>query len=71
VCLAAHLHLAASLPNFLILEEGDTNPQVCTELFGSWHDSRAYFLPPVGPGLGLQISDAFVREHRVPVEQSR
>ena len=71
VCLAAHLHLAASLPNFLILEEGDTNPQVCTELFGSWHDSRAYFLPPAGPGLGLQISDAFVREHRVPVEQSR
>jgi galactonate dehydratase len=71
VCLAAHLHLAASLPNFLILEEGDTNPEVCTELFGSWRDSRAYFLPPEGPGLGLQISDAFVREHRVPVQQSR
>jgi galactonate dehydratase len=71
VCLAAHLHLGASLSNFLILEEGDTNPEVCAELFGSWRDSRASFLPPEGPGLGLRISDAFVREHRVPVEQSR
>jgi galactonate dehydratase len=71
VCLAAHLHLGASLSNFLILEEGDTNPAVCTELFGSWHDSRAFFLPPDGPGLGLRISDAFVREHRVSIEESR
>jgi galactonate dehydratase len=71
ICLAAHLHLGASLPNYLILEEGDTNPEVCTELFGSWHDSRAFFLPPEGPGLGLRISEAFVREHRVPIEQSK
>jgi len=71
VCLAAHLALGASLPNFLILEEGDTIPAECTELFGSWHDSRAFFLPPAGPGLGMHLSDAFVREHRVPLEQSR
>lgn len=70
VCLTAHLHLGVSLPNFLILEEGDTNPKVCAELMGSWHDSRAFFLPPEGPGLGLRISDEFVREHRVPVEKS-
>jgi galactonate dehydratase len=71
VCLAAHLALGASIPNFLILEEGDTIPAECTELFGSWHDSHAFFLPPEGPGLGLHLSDAFVREHRVPLEQSK
>jgi galactonate dehydratase len=71
VCLAAHLHLGASMANFLILEEGDTDPKICEEIFGSWRDSRAYFLPPERPGLGLSISDAFVREHRVSLEQSK
>ncbi len=71
ICLAAHLHLAASSSSFLILEEGDTDPAVCGELFGSWHDSRAYFLPPERPGLGIQISDSFLREHRVSLEQSK
>jgi galactonate dehydratase len=71
VCLAAHLHLAASMANFLILEEGDTDPKVCNEIFGSWHDSRAYFLPPERPGLGLTFSDAFVSAHRVSLEESK
>jgi galactonate dehydratase len=71
VCLAAHLHLGTSLANFLILEEGDTDPRVCNEIFGSWHDSRAYFLVPEGPGLGLQLSNDFIREHRVSLDQAK
>jgi galactonate dehydratase len=67
VCLAAHLHIGAALSNFLILEEGDTDAKVCQELFGSWQDNRAYFLPPEGPGLGLKISADFLREHRVDI----
>jgi len=70
VCLAAHLHLSASLSNFVILEEGTTDPVLNRELFGDWRDSRAYFLPPESPGLGIRLSDAFVREHRVDAERS-
>ncbi|HYM11633.1 MAG TPA: mandelate racemase/muconate lactonizing enzyme family protein [Bryobacterales bacterium] len=70
VCLAAHLHLSAAMADFLILEEGETDPALNRELFGEWHDSRAYFLPPEGPGLGLQISDALLREHAVDLDKA-
>jgi galactonate dehydratase len=70
ICLTAHLHIGAALSNFLILEEGDTDPKVCHELMGNWQDSRAYFLPPEGPGLGLKISDDFLREHRVAIDKA-
>jgi galactonate dehydratase len=70
VCLAAHLHLSAAMSNFVILEEGSTDPVLNRELFGSWRDSWAYFLPPESPGLGVHLSDAFVREHSVDEERS-
>jgi hypothetical protein len=53
------------MSNFVILEEGNTDPVLNRELFGSWHDSRAYFLPPESPGLGISFSDAFLPGHRV------
>ena len=70
VCLAAHLHLSAAMANFLILEEGNTDPALCRELFGTWQDSRSEFAAPEGPGLGVRISDAYVREHRVDAEKA-
>ena len=64
VCLAAHLHLATSMSNFMILEEGKTDPAVNKEIFpGGWQDSRSYFLAPETPGLGLKFSADYVREH--------
>ena len=63
VCLAAHMHLATSMPNFMILEEGHDRNAEGKELFGGWQDSRAYFLPPEKPGLGLKFSDDYLREH--------
>jgi len=71
VCLAAHLHLSAALSNFLILEEGNTNPGLNRQLFGSWHDSRAYFLPSESPGLGPRFSDAFLRDHAIDVRKAQ
>jgi len=71
VCLAAHLHLSAALSNFLILEEGNTNPDLNRQLFGSWQDSRAYFLPSESPGLGLRFSDAFLKEHAIDVRKAQ
>jgi len=70
VCLAAHLHLSAAMSNFVILEEGNTDPMLNRELFGTWRDSRAYFHSPESPGLGIKLSPAFVREHRVGPESS-
>jgi galactonate dehydratase len=71
VCLAAHLHLAASSPNFSILEQGRLNPNspadvaLLRELFGEWRADPAHFYPPERPGLGLTMSPEYVREHSV------
>jgi len=67
VCLAAQLHLSAATPNFLIFEEGRTDPLVCTEWFGHWEDSRAFFRVPESPGLGLKISEAAIRAQAVDI----
>lgn len=61
ICHAAHLHICAALPNFVIYEEGRTDPAVCKEWFGAWKDSRAHFFAPEGPGLGLTLGDAAIK----------
>jgi galactonate dehydratase len=71
VCLAAHLHLSAAMSNFVILEEGNTNPDLNRQLFGSWRDSRAYFQVPESPGLGLRFSDAFLKEHAIDIPKAQ
>jgi len=70
VCLAAHLHLSAAMTNFLILEEGMTDPAMCRDLFGTWTGSRAYFPVPEKPGLGIKLSDEFIREHSIPIDKA-
>ncbi len=67
VCLAAQLHLSAATPNFVIFEEGRTDPLVCKEWFGEWEDSRAYFRVPESPGLGIKISEAAIRAQSVDI----
>jgi galactonate dehydratase len=70
VCLAAQLHLSVATPNFVIFEEGRTDPLVCKEWFGAWEDSRAYFKVPEAPGLGIKISEAAIRAQSVPIDQA-
>lgn len=70
VCLAAQLHLSTATPNFLIFEEGRTDPLVCREWFGEWEDSRAYFHVPESPGLGIKISEAAIRAQTVPIDKA-
>jgi len=73
VCLAAHLHLAASSTNFSILEQGRLNPndardgELLRQLFGDWQLDPAYFRAPERPGLGLTMSSEYVREHSVDI----
>jgi galactonate dehydratase len=70
VCLAAYLYTCRATSNFTILEEGGTDPVVCRELFGSWQDRRSLFLVSQTSGLGLNISDTYVRQHKVSADLS-
>jgi galactonate dehydratase len=68
VCSAASIHLAASIPNFLIMEEGGAwrERDVYNAVFqGGWKADSAFWTIPEAPGLGLDLSPEFVREHRV------
>jgi galactonate dehydratase len=68
VCSAASIHLAASTPNFLIMEEGGAwrEKDVYNTVFtAGWKADSAYWRVPEEPGLGIDLSPDFIREHRV------
>lgn len=66
VCTAASLHIAASSPNFLIMEEGNTNVAQYNDIFTEgWKPSLAYWNVPESPGLGVDLTPAFLREYEV------
>ncbi len=68
VCTAASMHVAASIPNFVIMEEGNTNPADYQEIFtGGWKHSFAEWKVPEAPGLGVDFSPAFLKERTVKV----
>ena len=67
VCTAATLHLCTSMANYLIIEQGSTNTALYNDIFtGGWKDSLAEMWVPEGPGLGVDFSPAFVKEHGTP-----
>jgi galactonate dehydratase len=69
VCTAASLHVAASSPNFLIMEEGNTRVEQYNEIFvGGWKATMAEWQVPEAAGLGLDFSPAFLKEHTVKTE---
>ena len=66
VCTAASLHVAASSPNFLIMEEGNTRVQEYNDIFvGGWKPTLAAWKVPESPGLGVDFSPEFLTAHRV------
>jgi len=68
VCTAASMHLAASIPNFLIMEEGNTQTSEYNDIFaGGWKQTLAEWRVPEAPGLGVDISPQFLRERAVKV----
>ncbi len=71
VCAAASIHVAASLPNFLIMEEGSAYREVQafnTVFKGGWKADAAWWSIPEGPGLGVDISPEYLREHQIKPE---
>jgi galactonate dehydratase len=66
VCTAASIHVAASIPNFLIMEEGNKDTSQYGEIFvGGWKQNLAWWDVPVAPGLGVDLSPAFLKEYEV------
>ena len=64
VCTAAAVHIAASIPNFVIMEEGNTNPTDYNEIFiGGWKPNLTEWTIPETPGLGVDFSPQYLKEH--------
>jgi L-alanine-DL-glutamate epimerase-like enolase superfamily enzyme len=61
---AANVHLAATLPNLLMVETIETGGAFHRALIGdAIAYDEGYLLPPVGPGLGIEIDEALARAH--------
>ena len=64
ICTAASLHLVTSIANFLILEQGASNTAAYSEIFpGGWKESLSEMWVPEVPGIGVDFSPAYVKEH--------
>lgn len=69
VCTAASIHVAASIPNFLIMEEGNKQTDQYGQLFrDGWKQNLAHWEVPSSPGLGIDLPPEFLREYTVKVD---
>jgi galactonate dehydratase len=66
ICTAASLHLVTSIANFVILEQGASNTAAYRDIFpGGWKESLSEMWVPEVPGIGVDFSPAYVKEHAV------
>lgn len=66
ICTAASMHVAASVPNFLIMEEGNREVAQYPSIFkDGWQARSDYWLTPESPGLGADLAPEFLREFEV------
>jgi galactonate dehydratase len=69
ICTAASIHVAASIPNFVIMEEGNTNVESYPAFFKEgWTPRLDYWSVPDSPGLGVDIPPDMLREIAVKTE---
>ena len=69
VCTAASIHVAASIPNFVIMEEGNTNTRQYADIFkDGWKSTMSHWEVPESPGLGVDLTPEFLKEYSVKVE---
>jgi galactonate dehydratase len=62
ICTAASIHLAASIPNFLIMEEGNRNVEQYSRIFLKGWDARSDYWPVSdAPGLGIDIPPTLLK----------
>jgi galactonate dehydratase len=68
VCTAASIHVAASIPNFVIMEEGAKSVEMYPQLFvDGWEGRLDYWTVSDAPGLGIDLPPEFVKEFQVRV----
>jgi len=68
MCTAASIHVAASIPNFTIMEEGNRSIEQYSNIFkDGWKAGLDAWTVPESPGLGADFSPAFVKEFSVSV----
>jgi galactonate dehydratase len=66
ICTSASIHLAASIPNFVIMEEGSSATARYNDIFlGGWKQRLDYWVIPEHPGLGVDISPQLLKEIEV------
>ncbi|MBI3679738.1 MAG: mandelate racemase/muconate lactonizing enzyme family protein [Acidobacteria bacterium] len=66
ICTAASMHVAASIPNFLIMEEGNRQTEQYQRIFkDGWKHSFSHWEVPESPGLGVDLTPEFLREYEV------
>ena len=64
ICTVASIHACVSIPNFLILEFFEPDEAVFNEIIpGGLRGDRGSIPPIEGPGLGITISDDFLKKH--------
>jgi galactonate dehydratase len=69
VCTAASIQVAASIPNFLIMEEGFRDTNDYKDLFvGGWKATLSHWEVPDAPGLAIDISPDYLRDHQVKID---
>jgi galactonate dehydratase len=69
VCTAASIHVAASIPNFLIMEEGFRETSDYKDLFvNGWKTNLSHWEIPDAPGIGIDLSPEYVRDHTVKID---
>ena len=65
ICTIASLHACHSIPNFLILEFFEPDEQVFREMVvGGLRSDRGSVYPVMAPGLGINITDDFLRKYK-------
>jgi galactonate dehydratase len=66
ICTAASIHVAASIPNFVMMEEGNRAVDRYNDIFlDGWKPRPDFWDIPDQPGLGVDISPALLKEIRV------
>lgn len=66
ICTAASIHVAASIPNFLIMEEGNRDIAQYNAIFtGGWKERADWWPVLESPGLGVDLSPEFLKEYEV------